>query len=51
MESLAAFSLAAGVLQVIAFSYEAIKACRELHNEGSLAEHKEIEEITDALGR
>lgn len=50
MEALAAFSLAAGVLQVIAFSHEAIKACRELLNDGSLADHEEIAEITNALG-
>lgn len=50
MEPLAAFSLAAGVLQVVDFSFKAIKTCRELYKDGSLAEHRETTEIADALG-
>ncbi|KAL8940098.1 MAG: hypothetical protein Q9216_003007 [Gyalolechia sp. 2 TL-2023] len=49
MEPLTAFSLAAGVLQVIDFSFRAIKTCREIHKDGSIAEHRETMEIANLL--
>ncbi|KAL9027675.1 MAG: hypothetical protein Q9196_003840 [Gyalolechia fulgens] len=49
MEPLTAFSLAAGVLQVVDFSFKAIKTCRELYKDGSVAGHRETVEIADAL--
>lgn len=49
MEPLTAFSLAAGVLQVVDFSFRAIKTCRELYKDGSVSGHRESVEIADAL--
>ncbi|KAL8808792.1 MAG: hypothetical protein Q9200_004023 [Gallowayella weberi] len=49
MESLAAFSLAAAVIQVVDFSTRVLKQCRELHKSGSLAEHRDSSEVADEL--
>ncbi|KAL8968685.1 MAG: hypothetical protein Q9183_002348 [Haloplaca sp. 2 TL-2023] len=49
MEPVTAFGLVAGVIQVVDISFKAIARCRELYKDGSLAEHRETREITDAL--
>ncbi|KAL9593216.1 MAG: hypothetical protein Q9219_007641 [cf. Caloplaca sp. 3 TL-2023] len=50
MDPVTAFSLAAGVLQVVDVGFKAIKICRELYKSGSLAEYKGVNEVTEALG-
>lgn len=50
MDPVTAFSLAAGILQVVDVSFRALAQCRELCRDGSLAEHRETTEVTDALG-
>lgn len=50
MDPVTAFSLAAGILQVVDISFKALKQCRELYKDGSLAEHRDTIEVTDALG-
>lgn len=50
MDPVTAFSLAANVLQVIDISVKALKTCREVYKDGSLAENRDTEEITKALG-
>ncbi|KAL8948226.1 MAG: hypothetical protein Q9222_005574 [Ikaeria aurantiellina] len=49
MDPVTAFSLAAGILQVVDISSRAVKKCHELYKDGSLAEHRETAEIADAL--
>ncbi|KAL8801223.1 MAG: hypothetical protein Q9182_004617 [Xanthomendoza sp. 2 TL-2023] len=49
MEALAAFSLAAGVIQVVDFSTRVLKHCRELHEDGSLAKHRDSAEVANEL--
>ena len=51
MDPVTAFGLAAGILQVVDVSFRALALCRELCRDGSLAEHRETVELTDALGR
>ena len=51
METVVAFALAAGILQVVGHSLKALKTCREVYNDGSLAEHKNTEEIARHLGK
>lgn len=51
MDPVTAFSLAAGVLQVLDLSLQALGKCREIHKDGSLAQHRQTEEITKSLGR
>lgn len=51
MDPVTAFSLAAGVLQVVDFSLKALGKCREIYKDGSLAQHRQTEEITKSLGR
>jgi len=50
MDPAAAFGLAAAVLQVLQFSFEALGKCRELYQNGCLAENKSTQEITLHLG-
>ena len=50
MDPLTAFSLAAGILQVLDFSFKAVAQCRELYKDGSLAENRATSEITETLG-
>lgn len=50
MEALAAFSLVAGILQVLDVSFRAFAECREIYKDGSVAAHRDTGEITDALG-
>ena len=54
MESLAAFSLACGVCQLISFGKEAITTCRQIQKHGSTASHKDLrmrsEHITEVAG-
>ncbi|KAL8916061.1 MAG: hypothetical protein Q9208_008715 [Pyrenodesmia sp. 3 TL-2023] len=49
MDPVTAFSLAAGILQVVDVSSRALAHCRELCRDGSLAEHRDTIEVTDAL--
>ena len=51
MDPVTAFGLAAGVLQVLGFSFEALSSGREIRKDGSLAEHRSTEEITKSLGK
>ena len=51
MDPITAFSLAAGVLQVVDFSFKALTKCREMYKDGSLAEHQSTKDITKYLGR
>ncbi len=50
MDPVTAFGLAAGILQVVSVSFQAIKLCRSLYKDGSLAEYDEMTEITAQLG-
>ncbi|KAG7008695.1 hypothetical protein G7Y79_00004g012790 [Physcia stellaris] len=49
MDPVTAFGLAAGVLQVIGFSFEALSKCREIYKDGSLARNRATEELTEYL--
>lgn len=51
MDPVTAFSLAAGVLQVVDLSFKALARCQELYKDGSLAEHRSTEEIVGYLGK
>ena len=50
MDPATAFSLAAGVIQVIDCSFKVVKICRELVKDGSLAPHRNTEDLADTLG-
>jgi hypothetical protein len=50
MDPVSAFGLAAAVLQVLHFSFEALGKCRELYQHGCLVENKSVQEITQDLG-
>ena len=50
MTSLAAFSLVAGILQVLDISFRAVKECREIYNDGYVAAHRDAAELAEALG-
>ncbi|KAL8894958.1 MAG: hypothetical protein Q9192_003936 [Flavoplaca navasiana] len=50
MESLAAFSLVAGILQVLDVSFRAVKDCREIYKDGSVASNRDTEMMAEALG-
>ncbi|KAL8856959.1 MAG: hypothetical protein Q9178_006454 [Gyalolechia marmorata] len=49
MDPVTAFSLAAGILQVISVSSEAIILCRRLYKDGSLGEYDKMTDITAKL--
>jgi hypothetical protein len=51
MDPASAFGIAAGVLQVLHFSFKALGKCRELYQHGCLAENKSTQEITQDLGK
>ena len=51
MDPLTAFSLAAGILQVVDFSFQALRKCRELYKDGSLAGNKNAKEVAQYLGK
>lgn len=51
MDPVSAFGLAAGVLQVVDFSPRALKQCREIYKDGSLAEHRNTAEVVGHLGK
>ncbi|KAI4262467.1 MAG: hypothetical protein L6R42_002358 [Xanthoria sp. 1 TBL-2021] len=48
-DPVSAFSLAAGVLQVVDVSFRALSACREIQKNGSLAEHRDSRDLTQHL--
>ena len=48
-DPISAFSLAAGVLQVVDVSFRAVSACREIYKDGSLAQHRDSQEVTQQL--
>lgn len=50
MDPVTAFSLAAGIVQVVDASFKAIALCRKLYKEGSLTEYDDTAEIVGALG-
>lgn len=50
MDPVTAFSLAAGVLQVVDLSIQALSTCKEIYKDGSLAQHRKTEELTKYLG-
>ncbi|KAL8939359.1 MAG: hypothetical protein Q9216_003398 [Gyalolechia sp. 2 TL-2023] len=49
MDPLSAFSLVAGILQVVDVSFRAVSTCREIYKDGSLAEHRDSRDITEKL--
>ena len=49
MDPVTAFSLVAGVLQVVDLSIKALSKCREITKDGSLAQHRDTEEIANLL--
>ncbi len=49
MESLAAFSLACGVIQIVDFSTKALTKCKEIYDHGALSEYHDVEEISNHL--
>ncbi|KAI4169210.1 MAG: hypothetical protein LQ343_005872 [Gyalolechia ehrenbergii] len=49
MDPVSAFSLAAGVVQVVDVSFRALSICREIYKNGSLVEHRDTTEITEHL--
>lgn len=51
MDPATAFSIAAGVLQVVHLSFKAFATCRELYKDGSLAENESTKEVTQDLGK
>ncbi|KAL9036233.1 MAG: hypothetical protein Q9180_004417, partial [Flavoplaca navasiana] len=51
MESLAAFSLVAGILQVLDISFRAVKECREIYKDGSAASNRDTEMMAVALAQ
>lgn len=51
MDPVTALGLVAGILQVVDFSVKALGKCRELHKDGSLAEHRNTKEIAKYLGK
>lgn len=44
MDPLTAFSLACGVIQVIDFSTKTLMKCKEIYKEGSLSDHRNLED-------
>ena len=50
MDPVTAFSLAAGVLQVIDLAFKASSMCKEIYTDGSLAQHRDAAELTTFLG-
>ena len=48
-DPVSAFSLAAGVLQVLDVSFRALSTCHEIHKNGSLAQHDDTREITQYI--
>ena len=51
MDPITAFGLAANIVQVVDMSTKALLKCRELYQDGSLAEHRSIDEVTQYLGQ
>ena len=51
MDPVTAFSLAAGVLQVLDLSFKALSKCKEIYKDGSLAQHRDAQTITEFLGK
>lgn len=50
MDPVTAFSLAAGVLQVIELGFKASSMCKEIYTDGSLAQYRDAAELTTSLG-
>ena len=50
MDPVTAFSLAAGVLQVIDLAFKASSMCKEIYTDGSLAQHRDAAKLTTFLG-
>lgn len=50
MDPVTAFSLAAGVLQVIDLGFKASSMCKEIYTDGSLAQHRDAAGLTTFLG-
>ncbi|KAL8795023.1 MAG: hypothetical protein Q9195_002471 [Heterodermia aff. obscurata] len=49
MDPVTAFSLAAGVLQIIDMGFKASSMCKEIYTDGSLAQHRDAAELTTFL--
>ena len=49
MDPLTTFSLVCGVIQVVDFSTKTLLKCKELYQEGSLSEYRELEDLTNHL--
>ncbi|KAL6718673.1 hypothetical protein ACLMJK_002907 [Lecanora helva] len=50
MDPLTAFSLVAGVLQVIDLSFKAASKCRRIYRDGSCEEYRDAEELSQDIG-
>lgn len=50
MDPVSAFGLAAGILQLVSVSSEAIILCHRLYKDGSMGAYDEMTEITAKLG-
>lgn len=48
-DPVSAFSLAAGTIQVVDVSFRAVSACREIYKNGSLAQYRDSQEVTQQL--
>lgn len=51
MDPVTAFSLAAGVLQVLDLSLKALSKCKEIYKDGSLAQHRDAKTVAEYLGK
>ena len=51
MDPITAFSLACGVFEIVNFSGEVVKKCRELYRDGSLSENEDVERMATHLTR
>ena len=49
MDPVTAFGHASGILQVVDVSFKALSKCREIYKDGSLAENRSVEEVTNLL--
>ena len=49
MDPITAFSLVCGIIQLVDFSSEVMKKCRELYKDGASSENKDLEEMATHL--
>ena len=49
MDPFTAFSLVCGIIELVNFSSEVVKKCRELYRDGASSENNEVEEMAEYL--